>query len=85
MVTAPGALAEHGSLQPGDAGLRWESAVGDEAEVVESRHCRKAGPASSGKLRKLNVLPSNKPLQRTQSPQGNWSNINEPLVRRPRR
>jgi hypothetical protein len=26
-----------------------------------------------------------KPLQRTQSPQGNWSNINEPLVRRPRR
>jgi hypothetical protein len=33
----------------------------------------------------LVVLPSNKPLQRTQSPQGNWSNINEPLVRRPRR
>jgi len=27
----------------------------------------------------------NKPLQRTQSPQENWSNINEPLVRRPRR
>jgi hypothetical protein len=27
----------------------------------------------------------NKPLQRTQSPQRNWSNINEPLVRRPRR
>ena len=24
-----------------------------------------------------------KPLQRTQSPQRNWSNINEPLVRRP--
>jgi len=30
------------------------------------------------------LLP-NKPLQRTIAPQGNWSNINEPLVRRPRR
>ena len=29
--------------------------------------------------------PPNKPLQRTQSPQQNWSNINEPLMRRPRR
>jgi len=31
------------------------------------------------------AAPPNKPLQRTQSPQGNRSNINEPLVRRPRR
>jgi len=28
---------------------------------------------------------SNKPLQRTNPPQGYWSNINEPFVRRARR
>ena len=37
-----------------------------------------------GVLNFVCALP-NKPLQRTQSPQGNWRNINEPLVRRPRR
>jgi hypothetical protein len=31
------------------------------------------------------IAPPNKPLQRTQSPQRHWCNINEPLVRRPRR
>ena len=31
------------------------------------------------------TMPSNKPLQRTNPPQGNRSNINEPLVRRARR
>jgi len=66
-------------------GLAIGSRVADVAEVVESRRCREIGSASSEKLRGLDVLPSNKPLQRTQSPQGNWSNINEPLVRRPRR
>jgi len=85
MVTTTGALATGSAHQPGDAGSRRAAAVTDVAEVVESRRCREVGSASSEKLRKLDVLPSNKPLQRTQSPQGNWSNINEPLVRRPRR
>jgi hypothetical protein len=85
MVTTTGALAAGSARQPGDAGSRWAIAVADVAEVVESRRCREIGSASSEKLRGLVVLPSNKPLQRTQSPQGNWSNINEPLVRRPRR
>ncbi len=53
---------------------------------------RGVGPRSIGLAASLLLLValrrrplSNKPLQRTQSPQGNWSNINEPLVRRPRR
>ena len=85
MVTTTGALATGSARQPGDAGSRWEIGVADVAEVVKPQRCRKNGPASSEKLRKSVVLPSNKPLQRTQSPQGNWSNINEPVVRRPRR
>jgi len=85
MVTTTGALPAGSARQPSDAGSRWEDGVADVAEVVESRRCREFGSASSEKLRKLFVLPSNKPLQRTQSPQGIWSNINEPLVRRPRR
>jgi hypothetical protein len=85
MVTTTGALATYSSRQPGDAGSRWVIGMADEAEVVESRRCREIGFASSEKLRKWNVLPSNKPLQRTQSPQGNWGNINESLVRLPRR
>jgi len=85
MVTATGALAAGSALQPDDAGSRWEIGVTEAAEVVESRRWCEIGSASSEKLRGLVVLPSNKPLQRTQSPQGNWSNINEPLVRRPRR
>ena len=85
MVTMTGALAVSSARQPGDAGSRWSIAVADVAEAVDSRHCREMGSAFSEKLRGLVVLPSNKPLQRTQSPQGNWSNITEPLVRRPRR
>ena len=85
MVTTAGPLATDGAHQPGDAGSRRADGVTDVAEVVESRRCREIGSASSEKLRGLVVLPSNKPLQRTQSPQGNWSNINEPLVRRLRR
>jgi len=85
MVTMTGALSVCSARQPGDAGSRWAIGVADVAEVVESRRCREIRSASSEKLRRLDVLPSNKPLQRTQSPQGNWSNINEPLVRRPRR
>jgi hypothetical protein len=85
MVTTTGTLAASSARQPNDAGSRWNIGVTDEAEVVESRRCREIGSASSEKLGGLAVLPSNKPLQRTQSPQGNWSNINEPLVRRPRR
>ena len=85
MVTTTGALAAGSSLQPGDAGSRWEIGEAAVAEVAESRRCRTAGLASSGKLRKLIVLPSNKPLQRTTPPQGIRSNINEPLVRRCRR
>jgi hypothetical protein len=85
MVTTTGPLAAGSALQPVDVGSRWDIGVTDEAEVVESRRCREIGSASSEKLGGLVVLPSNKPLQRTQSPQGNWSNINEPLVRRPRR
>ena len=85
MVTTTGVFAAGSARQPGDAGLRWTIVVADVAEVVESRRCREIGSASSEKLHGLVVLPSNKPLQRTQSPQGNWSNINEPLVRRPRR
>jgi len=85
MVRTTGALAAGSARQAGDAGSRWRIGVADVAEVVESRRCRELGSASSEKLRKLIVLPSNKPLQRTQSPQGNWSNINEPLVRRLRR
>ena len=38
-----------------------------------------------GVSRPLRVSPANKPLQRTIPPQGNRSNINEPLVRRARR
>ena len=85
MVTTTGALAADSARQPADAGSRWTIGGFDVAEVVESRRCRDIRSASSEKLRGLVVLPSNKPLQRTQSPQGNWSNINEPLVRRPRR
>jgi len=85
MVTTTGALAACSTRQPSDAGSRWAIGVAVVAEVAESRRCREIGSASSEKLRKLDVLPSNKPLQRTLSPQGNWSNINEPLVRRPRR
>jgi hypothetical protein len=85
MVTTTCTLAAGTARQPGDAGSRWAVGVADEADVVESRRCREIGSAFSEKLRGLVVLPSNKPLQRTQSPQGNWSNINEPLVRRPRR
>jgi len=85
MVTMTGALAAGSARQPGDAGSRWTVGVAGVAEVVESRRRRKIESASSEKLRGLVVLPSNKPLQRTQSPQGNWSNISEPLVRRPRR
>jgi hypothetical protein len=85
MVTTIGALATGSTRQPCDAGLRWAIVVADVAKVVESRRWCEIGSASSEKLRRLVVLPSNKPLQRTQSPQGNWSNINEPLVRRPRR
>ena len=85
MVTTTGALAAGGARQPGDAGSRWAIGVAGVAEAVDSRRCREIGSASSEKLRELVVLPSNKPLQRTQSPQGNSSNINEPPVRRPRR
>jgi hypothetical protein len=85
MVTMTSALAAGSDRQRGDAGSRWSIGMADEPEVVESRRCREIGSASSEKLQGLVVLPSNKPLQRTQSPQGNWSNINEPLVRRPRR
>ena len=85
MVTTTGALAACSARQPGDAGSRWAIGVAGVAEAVDSRRCRETRSASSEKLGGLVVLPSNKPLQRTQSPQGNWSNINEPLVRRPRR
>ena len=85
MVTPTGALAAGGALKPGDAGSRWAIGMANGAKVAESQRCREIGSASSEKFRELAVLPSNKPLQRTQSPQGNWSNINEPLVRRPRR
>ena len=85
MVTTTGALAACSARQPGDAGSRWAIGAADVVEVVESRRCWEIGSAFSEKLRRLVVLPSNKPLQRTQSPQGNWSNINEPLMRRPRR
>jgi hypothetical protein len=59
--------------------------MADVAEVVESRRWREIGSAWSEKLRRLVVLPSNRPLQRTIPPQRNWSNISEPLVRRARR
>jgi hypothetical protein len=85
MVTTTGALTAGSARQPCDAGSRWAIGVADVASVAESRRGREIGSASSEKLRGLVVLPSNKPLQRTQSPQGNWSNINERLVRRPRR
>jgi len=85
MVTTTGALTACSAHQPSDAGLRWAIGVADVAEVVESRPCRGIESASSEKLRGLVVLPSNKPLQRTIPPQRNWSNINEPLVRRARR
>jgi len=85
MVTTTGVLAAGSARQPGDVGSRWAIGATDVAEVVESQRCSEIVSASSEKLRGLVVLPSNKPLQRTQSPQGNWSNINEPLVRRPRR
>jgi hypothetical protein len=65
MVTTTGALAAGSARQVGDAGSRWAIGVADDAEVVESRRCRELGLASSGKLRKLAVLPSNKPLQRS--------------------
>jgi hypothetical protein len=65
MVTTNGALAAGSARQPGDAGSRWTIGVADEAEVVDSRHCREIGSASSEKLRGLVVLPSNKPLQRS--------------------
>ncbi len=85
MVTTTGALAACCARQRGDAGSRWAIGLADVAEAADSRRCREIGSASSEKSGGLVVLPSNKPLQRTQSPQGNWSNINEPLVRRPRR
>ena len=85
MVTATGAFAAGSARQLGDAGSQLAIGVTNVDDVVESRRCREIGSASSEKLGGLVVLPSNKPLQRTQSPQGNWSNINEPLVRRPRR
>jgi len=85
MVTTIGALATGSARQPGDAGLRWAIVVADVAEVVESRRWCEIGSAWSEKLRRLVVLPSNKPLQRTIPPQGHWCNINEPLVRRARR
>ena len=85
MVTTTGALAAGSAHHVSDAGSRWAVAEADDAEVVDSRRCWEFGQASSGRLRNSAVLPSNKPLQRTQSPQRNWSNINEPLVRRPRR
>jgi hypothetical protein len=85
MVTTTGALAAVSARQPGDAGSRGAIGVADVAQVVEFSCLREIGSASSERLRGLVVLPSNKPLQRTQSPQGNWSNINEPFVRRPRR
>ena len=59
MVTTTSALATGSARQPGDAGSRWEIGVADVAEVVKPQRCRKNGPASSGKLRKLIVLPSN--------------------------
>jgi hypothetical protein len=64
----------------------WRSLKIGAAEVAQSpRASRDLARVFSEKLRYSLALPSNKPLQRTQSPQGNWSNINEPLVRRPRR
>ena len=85
MVTTTSALAVGGARHPGDEGSRWAIGVADDAEVVDPRRCRELGLASSGKLRKLVVLPSNKPLQRTIPPQRNRSNNNEPFVRRSRR
>jgi hypothetical protein len=85
MVTTTGALAAGRAFQPGDAGLRWAIVVAGAAEVVESRRWCEIGSAWSEKLRRLVVLPSNKPLQRTIPPQGHCSNINEPFVRRARR
>ena len=85
MMATTCALAAGGARQPGDVGSRWATGMVDEAEVEESQRCREFGTASSGKLWKLDVLPSNKPLQRTTPPQGNRSNISEPFVRRCRR
>ena len=65
MVTTTGALAAGSARQPGDTGSRWAVGVADVADVVESRRCREIGSASSEKLRGLDVLPSNKPLQRS--------------------
>jgi hypothetical protein len=67
-VTTTGALAVCSAHQPGDAGSRWAIAVADMAEVVESRRWCEIGSAWSEKLRRLVVLPSNKPLQRTIPP-----------------
>jgi hypothetical protein len=85
LVTTIGALSAGSARQPGDAGLRWAMVVAEVAKVVESRRWCEIGSAWSEKLRGLVVLPSNKPLQRTNPPQGHCSNINEPFVRRARR
>jgi len=64
------------------AARRGSTEVDSLAEVALSRRRRPEDPELHAIAR---YVPPNKPLQRTQSPQGNWSNINEPLVRRPRR
>ena len=85
MMATTGALTAGSARQPSDADLRRAIGMVDESEVEESRRCWEFGTASSGKLWKLDVLPSNKPLQRTTAPPGNRSNIIEPFVRRCRR
>ena len=85
ILATTGGLAAGSAGQPSDAGSRRAIGMVDEAEVEESRRCREFVTASSGKLWKLDVLPSNKPLQRTTPPQGNPSNISELFVRRCRR
>ena len=64
MVTATGAQSAGSARQPDDSGSRWKIGVGAAVEVARSQRCRTDGSASSEKLRKLDVLPSNKPLQR---------------------
>ena len=69
MMATTCALAAGSARQPGDPCSRWAIGMADVAEVEESQRCREFGTASSEKLWKLDVLPSNKPLQRTKPPQ----------------
>jgi hypothetical protein len=80
MVTATGAQSAGSARQPDDSGSRWKIGVAAAVEVARSQRCRTDGSASSEKLRKLDVLPSNKPLQRMKAASSR-STVNEPWPR----